>query len=352
MNKRILAFGLLFLSLSCFAQSFGVKDLKDSAAKGDEYSQLLLGLLYKNGQGLEPSFINAAEQFMMSASQGNGAACYELGQFYEEGYGYRQSYKKAAEWYRRGVIFGEQRCNYALAKLLVESRVKKFEDENPDKMFEKAWDYFEARAKKDEFENNYYLGKMSFSGWGTLRSPHKALSYFKLGADNYDGPCLYEYAKFYLKGMIVEASAKKGIGYLESAVENYSVGAMKMKLRLAQVGDKHLFLLPSREQQLLLEKNLADRGVSEFQFTYGMRLKKYNMREFRLTGVSYLEKSANQQWVPAEFELGQILIFGKYAVKQEINRGKMYLQSAADSGHPKAKRLLHELRKHSGDSKS
>lgn len=348
MNKKILVFLIFLLSGSVYAQGFDNESLKRNAEKGDEFSQFLLGLLYKNGQGVKQSFLQAAEQFMSAASQGNGAACHELGKFYEEGFAYRQSYEKAAEWYRRGIVFGEKRCVYSLAKLLVESRVEKQEGEDTGKMFEEAWAYFEAKAKNDEVEANYYLGKMSFSGWGTMRSPHKSLEYFKKGADAYDGACLYEYARFFLKGIIVEASAKQGIGYLESAEENYSVDAIRMKLRLAQVGDKHLFLLPSRDQQLLIEKQLADRGVSEFQFTYSMRLKKYNMKDFRLSGLSYLKEAADQQWAPAEYELGQILLFGKYAVKQDVINGQRYIESAATAGHAKSKRLLHDLREHSG----
>lgn len=348
MNKKILAFLCLLLSLSGYSQSFDSESLKKSAEKGDEFSQFLLGLLYKNGQGVEQSFVHAAEQFMAAASQGNGAACHELGKFYEAGYAYRQSYEKAAEWYRRGIVFGEKRCVYSLAKLLTESRVEKKGEEDPVKMFEQAWNYFKERAKNDEVEANYFLGKMSFNGWGTLRSPHEALKYFKLGADAFDGASLYEYARFYLKGIIVESNAKKGIDYLELAEENYSVDAIKMKLRLAQVGDKHLFLLPSREQQMLIEKKLADRGVSEFQYSYSMRIKKYDMKKFRLSGLSYLKSAADQQWIPAEYELGQILLFGKYAVEQDVQRGQRYIESAADAGHAKSKRLMHELREHSG----
>ena len=336
------------LTLNVFSQAFNSQSLKDKAAAGDQYSQLLLGLLHKNGQGVKQSFVMASEQLMEAAAQGNGDACYEIGKFHEKGYAFRQSYQTSADWYRRGVIFGEKRSAYALARLIVEGRVKPIGEESSDKMFKDSWVYFNEQIKKDNPEANYYLGMMCFKGWGVKRSPHEAIKYFKAGSDSFDGDSLYEYALFHLKGIIVEASAAKGIALLEKAVDNYSVDAMKMKMKLAQFGDNRLYLLPSREQQLLIEKNLADRGVSEYQYLYSMRLKKINMKEFRLSGLSYLEKAAQQQWTEAEFELGQIYLFGKYGIEQKTGKGKFYIESAASVGHAKAKRLLHELRKHSG----
>ena len=344
---KYLLISLLFINIS-MAQFAGVDAIKKNADGGDQFSQLLIGLLYKKGQGIKQDFVQARNYFAMSAEQGNVEAQFELGFMYQNGYGYRQSYSKAAEQYRKAVVGGEQRSVYYLAKLIREKRIKRHKTESSSKMFAQAWEYFNEQNEKGDPESFYFLGKMKFNGWGTEPSAHKALEYFKKGAAVQEANCIYEKALFYLKGMIVKADAELALEYLDDAIDDHSIDAVKTKLEIARAGNSRLNLFPNRELMLKLEKDLADMGVSQYQYIYAMRLKSLDMKSFRLEGKFYLINSADQQWIESEFELGQILLFGKYGIEQNLPAGKKYIISAAEEGHPKAKRLLHEIKKHSG----
>ena len=78
-------------------------------------------------------------------------------------------------------------------------------------------------------------------------------------------------------------------------------------------------------------------------YEFAMNLLKFSPSDFRLIGFSYLEKAASQQFMPAEFKLSEILIYGKYGVGQDVDQGMRFLRSAAHGGYPKARVLLQDL---------
>lgn len=71
-----------------------------AAEQGHAASQYNLGMLYKNGRGVEQSFEQAAAWNEKAAAQGDFEAQYRLGKLYELGKGVEQSYEQAAAYYQ------------------------------------------------------------------------------------------------------------------------------------------------------------------------------------------------------------------------------------------------------------
>jgi len=79
---------------------------KAQAEKGDALAQYNLGVMYRDGQGVEKDFKEAVEWFQKSANQGFAPAQYNLGVMYSDGEGVEKDSKEAAKWYRKAAEQG------------------------------------------------------------------------------------------------------------------------------------------------------------------------------------------------------------------------------------------------------
>ena len=62
-------------------------------------AQYRLGLMYRDGEGVEKNYEKAVEWYRKSAKQGYASAENNLGFMYENGFGVEKDYKKAFDWY-------------------------------------------------------------------------------------------------------------------------------------------------------------------------------------------------------------------------------------------------------------
>jgi TPR repeat protein len=77
-----------------------------ASAPQDPDGQYALGLRYANGDGVEQSFVKAAESFRLAAEAGHAAAQKNLGLLYASGKGVTQDYAKAEKWLRQAAAKG------------------------------------------------------------------------------------------------------------------------------------------------------------------------------------------------------------------------------------------------------
>jgi uncharacterized protein len=74
--------------------------LKPLAANGDDEAQLYLGLMYRNGEGVEIDYFKAINFFKKSAEQGNAWSQKHLAWMYIDGNGVLKDYKQAKYWFQ------------------------------------------------------------------------------------------------------------------------------------------------------------------------------------------------------------------------------------------------------------
>jgi TPR repeat protein len=79
-----------------------------AAEQGHLRAQYNLGVMYKNGHGVEQSYEKAAEYYTMAVEQGHAGAQYNLGCMYNDGRGVEQSHEKAVEFYTMAAEQGQE----------------------------------------------------------------------------------------------------------------------------------------------------------------------------------------------------------------------------------------------------
>ena len=83
---------------------------KPLADQGDARAQYNLGLMYRNGNGIQDD-VEAAKWFRKAAENGDIKAQHNLGMMYTYGEGVEQDYAEAVKWYRKAADKG-----YAMAQ--------------------------------------------------------------------------------------------------------------------------------------------------------------------------------------------------------------------------------------------
>ncbi|TNF91604.1 MAG: sel1 repeat family protein [Gammaproteobacteria bacterium] len=73
------------------------------ANQGNAHAQLYIGVLYRNGFGVELDQERAARWYEMAANNGLADAQYETGLMYELGKGVKQDYWTAESWYQKAI---------------------------------------------------------------------------------------------------------------------------------------------------------------------------------------------------------------------------------------------------------
>lgn len=85
------------------------------AQQGNGDAQMLIGLMYANGNGVDQSWPLAARWYQAAADQDQDVAENNLGQMYAAGRGVRRSYIQAARLYWQSADQGNPRAQYNLA---------------------------------------------------------------------------------------------------------------------------------------------------------------------------------------------------------------------------------------------
>src|SRR5574344_1096442 len=91
------------------------------ASNNDMVAQNFLGLMYRNGYGVQKDIQKAVELFKKSADQGNVNAQFALGSMYYD----QKDYKKAAEWYKKAANQGNEAAQTILGLLHLKEEVEK-----------------------------------------------------------------------------------------------------------------------------------------------------------------------------------------------------------------------------------
>src|SRR5450756_814085 len=84
------------------------------AEQGDASAQVVLGVMYDNGEGVLQDDKEAVKWFRLAADQGNADAQFNLGVMYDRGEGVHQSYKGAVKWFRLAADQGNADAQFYL----------------------------------------------------------------------------------------------------------------------------------------------------------------------------------------------------------------------------------------------
>ena len=125
------------------------------ANEGNVLSQFLLGIIYKQGRGVEKNLRLAVKWFRLAAEQGNASAQFNLGVMLHDGAGVIQDYREAFKWYK---LAAEQGFDHS--QLVLSSMYANGEGVKKDLVYAYMWanvssasGYENARDVRDTIRN-------------------------------------------------------------------------------------------------------------------------------------------------------------------------------------------------------
>ena len=105
-----------------------LKEWRPLAEQGHSESQFVLGLLYRNGKGVEKDFSTAIKWYLLAAENGHAKAQAKLGYMYVNGEGVNKNYVRAYMWGRLSEI-NENREGSELKRIMtIELTASKIEE--------------------------------------------------------------------------------------------------------------------------------------------------------------------------------------------------------------------------------
>jgi len=125
-----------------------LREFRPLANRGDSWAQNYLGIMYKNGYGVQRDAAEAVKWYRKAAEQGNAAAQTNLGVMYEEGLGIGKNYAEAVKWYRKGAMQGNAGGQNNLGTMYQKGRGVSQDDDEAVKWFRKAAEQGDTVAKK------------------------------------------------------------------------------------------------------------------------------------------------------------------------------------------------------------
>jgi len=152
-----------------------VEAVKAKAEAGDAEAQKTLGECYSNGQGVKPSYAQAAQWYRKAADQGNAGAQAALGELCEAGQGVPRNEAEAAKWYRQAAEQGYAPGQFSLAVLyLMGTGVRQDIAE--------ALKWYRQAAEQGHALSQYNLGMRYKDGKGVTQDPVEAYKWLSLAA--------------------------------------------------------------------------------------------------------------------------------------------------------------------------
>ena len=121
--------------------------LVEDANKGDVASQLKLGELYEEGNGVKQDYLKAFEYYLEASKQGSNEATNYIGLFYQSGLGVEQNFKMAFEYFKRASDNGYKYANNNLGFLYLNGL-------GTERNFKEAYN----RLKDTASTNKYLIG--------------------------------------------------------------------------------------------------------------------------------------------------------------------------------------------------
>ena len=157
------------------ASSAEMRQLAAKANEGIAGAELLLGLKYADGDGIEADNAEAARWLQQAAQKGVALAQYRLGTLYEKGLGVPADTKIAAEWYAKAAELGNVKAMHNLA-------VSYANGNGRESNYTEAAKWFRAAAERGLADSQFNLAVLHERGLGVPASLTEAYRWYLIAA--------------------------------------------------------------------------------------------------------------------------------------------------------------------------
>ena len=157
------------------ALSAEVEGLMVRAAQGVATAELLLGLKYADGDGVEANDSEAVKWLVRAAEKGNALAEYRLGTLYEKGLGVPLDVKIAADWYAKAAELGNVKAMHNLAVAYANGNGR-------ETNYTEAARWFLSAAQRGLADSQFNLAVLHERGLGVRPSLTEAYRWYSIAA--------------------------------------------------------------------------------------------------------------------------------------------------------------------------
>jgi len=155
-----------------------VASFRDDAYQGDARAQVILGVMYANGQGVRQDYVLAHMWFTRGAARGDASAQLNLGDMYANGLGVRTDYTEAIRWYRLAADQGFVHAQNSLGTIYRDGR-------GVAKDYAEAVKWYRKAAEQDDVRAQANLAYMYANGLGVARDLIEAYKWYNLASNRY-----------------------------------------------------------------------------------------------------------------------------------------------------------------------
>ena len=231
----------------------GIEDYEEAKAwlgplveRDNPLAQNLMGMMYKNGWGVEQSYEKAAPLFMAAAKTGHAGAQHDIAWAYGEGRGLPKDDAKMAEWMARSAASGYHQAQYNLGRLHLWGR-------GIERDVDKAIDLLKQAAVQGQMRANYDLAALHEKGEGFDKDEARARQLYQTAVKAEYPPAYFSYARMLLEGRGGEKDVKGGVYHMALAATGSSV-------RTAENAVKALAELPKSDVVRVVQEALTAAG--------------------------------------------------------------------------------------------
>jgi TPR repeat protein len=146
--------------------------LRGPAEQGNADAQLLLGIMYHDGEGVPQDYAQAAQWMKKAAEQDNATAEFALGAMYQNGDGVPKDEAAAVRWLEKAASQGLAPAQFALAVA---------HEENGN--YAEALKWYRLLASRGDADSQNDVGRMYEAGHGVAQNDAEAAKWYRLAAD-------------------------------------------------------------------------------------------------------------------------------------------------------------------------
>ena len=181
-------------------------------------AQFMLGLMYAEGEDVPQDHAEAIRWYRRAAEQGHADAQFNLGFMYRKGYGVLQDYAQAARWYRRAAEQGHTGAQFNIGVMYaIGTGVHQDHAE--------AARWFRRAAEQGHADAQFNLGLRYAKGEGVPQDHSEAFRWFLRAAEQGDTSAQFNVGVMYDNGEGVPQDYAEAFRWYRRAAEQSHAGA-------------------------------------------------------------------------------------------------------------------------------
>lgn len=314
--------GLLYRQGNIVEQSYlqAEKWFRRAAEQNDVYGQFRLGLLYRQGKGVIRSNTEALKWFQKAAEQGHVDAQFRLGLMYRKGKGTMPSPEKAAYWFRKAAEQGHANALRALRQL-EEQEGKELDAEPPVRQEQPSMPLKEESSRPEQQgETDVHLQQQKKILLDQLRK----------AAESGSGNAQYQLGRRYKYGTDVEQSYELAKKWLQKALEN---GVFSARAELATLENTVQPVRKEDDRTIAQLTAAAEQGDLDAQSRLALRYKQgLGVERSYERAAKWYQAGAEQGLVTAQYNLALLYKDG-LGVERSYELAEEWFRLAAEQGH-------------------